>query len=46
MPMLWKFYNNKPILTSKAAEDNATLPFTRNVIEMVTLVRKLLLLEK
>lgn len=32
MPMLWKLYNNKPILTSKAAEHNATLHFTRNVI--------------
>lgn len=27
-----EWYNNKPVLTSKAAEHNATLPFTRNVI--------------
>ncbi|GGF05687.1 glycoside hydrolase family 97 protein [Flavobacterium limi] len=27
-----EWYNNKPILTSKAAEHNTTLPFTRNVI--------------
>lgn len=27
-----EWYNNKPILTSKAAAHNATLPFTRNVI--------------
>lgn len=27
-----EWYNNKPVLTSKAAEHNTTLPFTRNVI--------------
>jgi hypothetical protein len=27
-----EWYNNRPILTSKAAEHNTTLPFTRNVI--------------
>jgi len=27
-----EWYNNKPTLTAKAAEHNATLPFTRNVI--------------
>lgn len=27
-----EWYNNKPTLTTKAAEHNATLPFTRNVI--------------
>lgn len=27
-----EWYNNKPILTNKAAAHNATLPFTRNVI--------------
>ncbi len=27
-----EWYNNKPALTSKAAEHNTTLPFTRNVI--------------
>lgn len=27
-----EWYNNKPILTNKAAVHNATLPFTRNVI--------------
>lgn len=27
-----EWYNNKPILTSKAAEHNTTLPFTRNVV--------------
>ena len=27
-----EWYNNKPVLTTKAAAHNATLPFTRNVI--------------
>ena len=27
-----EWYNNKPILTDRAAEHNVTLPFTRNVI--------------
>lgn len=27
-----EWYNNAPILTNRAAEHNATLPFTRNVV--------------
>ncbi|MFB9109964.1 glycoside hydrolase family 97 protein [Flavobacterium gyeonganense] len=27
-----EWYNNKPVLTAKAAEHNSTIPFTRNII--------------
>lgn len=27
-----EWYNNKPVLTTKAAEHNSTIPFTRNII--------------